>query len=30
MGGKGNDFLNGKGGADIYRYALGDGNDTLI
>ncbi|MEH2257143.1 calcium-binding protein [Nostoc sp.] len=29
IGGKGDDFLNGKGGADIYRYALGDGNDIL-
>ncbi len=29
IGGKGDDYLNGYGGADIYRYALGDGNDTL-
>ncbi|MDZ8086430.1 MAG: calcium-binding protein, partial [Nostoc sp. DedQUE12b] len=29
IGGKGDDLLKGYGGADIYRYTLGDGNDTL-
>lgn len=29
-GGLGNDTLKGKGGADTYRFALGDGSDTII
>ncbi|MEB3293606.1 MAG: calcium-binding protein [Synechococcales bacterium] len=28
-GGQGDDYLDGAVGADIYRYQLGDGNDTL-
>jgi Ca2+-binding RTX toxin-like protein len=30
VGGKGNDYLEGRGGSDIYRYASGDGNDTIV
>ena len=29
VGGKGNDYLTGNRGDDIYRYSLGDGNDTI-
>ncbi len=30
QGGKGDDILKGAGDTDIYRYSLGDGNDTII
>ncbi|TCM07353.1 calcium-binding protein [Sphingomonas sp. PP-CC-3G-468] len=29
-GGTGNDFLSGGGGNDVYRYAAGDGQDTIL
>ena len=30
IGGKGNDYLEGRGGSDEYRYASGDGNDRIV
>ena len=30
VGGKGNDYLDGSEGSDIYKYQLGDGDDTVF